>query len=210
MFRTDGNKHIREAVISTKAQENANEISMGIFIMSCDYLRQILSEAEAHNYNSLTYDVIMKNASKGCYQTFVHDGYCAFISSFTDYFRHSMELTTNHGAFYSLLGRTDRRVYTKVHNSAPVVYAGSSHVKNSMIADDCIIEGTVENSILFRGVKVGRGSVVKNSILFGGTTVGQDCMLNCVVTDKSVTISDFCHLSGHESLPFYISKMRRV
>ena len=152
----------------------------------------------------------MKNASKGCYRTFKHNGYFAHISSFTDYFRHSLDLTTNRGAFYSLLGIPERRIFTRVHNSAPVVYLNGSSVDNSLIADDCVIEGKVENSILFRGVKIGRGSVVKNSILFGGTTVGRDCDLNCVVTDKSVTISDFCRLSGHESLPFYVSKMRRV
>jgi len=174
------------------------------------YSDSLLIEAEAHNYRSLTYDVIMKNASNGCYRTFKHNGYFAHISSFTDYFKNSLDLTTNRGAFYSLLGIPERRIFTRVHNSAPVSYLSGSSVANSLIADDCVIEGRVENSILFRGVKIGRGTVVKNSILFGGTTVGRDCELNCVVTDKSVTISDFCRLSGHESLPFYIGKMRRV
>ena len=210
MFGTDGEGVVRDAVISAKHQDNAPELSTGIQIMSCDYLRRLLIEAEAHNYRSLTYDVIMKNASNGCYRTFKHNGYFAHISSFTDYFKNSLDLTTNRGAFYSLLGIPERRIFTRVHNSAPVSYLSGSSVANSLIADDCVIEGRVENSILFRGVKIGRGTVVKNSILFGGTTVGRDCELNCVVTDKSVTISDFCRLSGHESLPFYIGKMRRV
>lgn len=210
MFAADQDGVIEEAVISAKYQPQLPELSTGIFIMSCDFLRQLLAEAEAHNYHSFTYDVVMKHASERNYRIFRHEGYAAYISSFTDYFCHSMELTTNKAAFDSLLGRTDRRIFTKVHNSAPVVYRGGARVSDSLIADDCIIEGCVENSILFRGVKVGRGSVVRNSILFGGTTVGQNCELHCVVTDKSVTISDMCHLSGHESLPFYVAKKRKV
>ena len=79
-------------------------------------------------------------------------------------------------------------------------------VTNSIIADGCVIEGVVENSILFRGVKVGKGTVIKNSILLQNTYTGEDVYLNCVVTDKDVTIKNGKMLSGHETLPFYIGK----
>jgi glucose-1-phosphate adenylyltransferase len=79
-------------------------------------------------------------------------------------------------------------------------------VKNSFIADGCVIEGTVENSILFRGVKIGRGTVVKNSILMQNTFTGEAVTLNCVITDKDVTIRDGRNLSGHETMPFFVGK----
>ena len=79
-----------------------------------------------------------------------------------------------------------------------------------MVADDCIIEGTVINSVLSRGVTVRKGAVVKNSVLFGSTYVGENSSLNCVVTDKSVHIGDGVNLSGSENMPFYIPKGRRV
>lgn len=210
MFKTDQNGVIREAVLGSKYQEGFPELHTQMFIMSTHHLQLLLGEAEAHNYESLTNDIILKNASKGRYRTVRHDGYYAVISSFSDYFRHSIGLTSDRAAFESLLGRNDRLIYTKVHNSAPVVYSEGANVKNAMIADDCVIEGTVENCILFRGVKIGRGSVVKNSILFGGTVVGDGCSLNCVVADKNVYVSDSCKLSGHDTLPFYIAKNRRV
>jgi glucose-1-phosphate adenylyltransferase len=100
----------------------------------------------------------------------------------------------------------NRPVYTKVRNSAPTRYAESAKVTNSIIADGCVIEGVVENSILFRGVKVGKGTVIKNSILLQNTYTGEDVYLNCVVTDKNVTIKNGKMLSGHETLPFYIGK----
>jgi glucose-1-phosphate adenylyltransferase len=91
-----------------------------------------------------------------------------------------------------------------------VVYTGSASVENSMIADDCVIEGTVINSVLFRGVKVERGAVVRDSVLFSGTYVGKNASLNCIVTDKDVYISDGVVLSGNENMPFYIQKRRKV
>ena len=100
----------------------------------------------------------------------------------------------------------NRPIYTKVRNSAPTRYTESAKVTNSIIADGCVIEGVVENSILFRGVKVGKGTVIKNSILLQNTYTGDDVYLNCVVTDKDVTIKNGKMLSGHETLPFYIGK----
>ena len=105
---------------------------------------------------------------------------------------------------------TARPIYTKVRNSPPTLYLPSSQVSSSYIADGCVIEGSVENSILFRGVKVGRGSVVKNSILLQDTDVGEGVSLNCVITDKNVTVRGGRVLSGHESIPFFLSKGTEV
>ena len=210
MFRTDAEGRVQEAMLSDAYSMDCPELCLNVFIMSCEHLRRIISEANARDLKSLTRDVILRRAMAGRYRTFRHEGYYAGISSFSDYFRHSINLTNHKDAYASLLGRSDRRIFTKVHNSAPVVYSEEAVVKNSLIADDCVIEGTVENSIIFRGVRIGRGSVVRNSILFGGTVVGSHCSLHCVVTDKSVIVSDSRILSGHESLPFYIAKNRRV
>ena len=79
-------------------------------------------------------------------------------------------------------------------------------VKNSMIADGCVIEGTVENSVLFRGVKVACGSVVKNCVLMQNTVLGEHVTMNCMITDKDVVVRDRRVLSGSENHPFYIPK----
>ena len=100
----------------------------------------------------------------------------------------------------------DHPIYTKLRNSAPTRYTEDAKVVNSYVADGCVIEGTVENSILFRGVRIGKGTVVKNSILLQDTVTGNQVTLNCVVTDKNVVIRDGRMLSGHESMPFFIPK----
>ena len=106
----------------------------------------------------------------------------------------------------SLFNADHRAIYTKVRNSTPTKYEDNAIVENSLIADGCIIEGTVKNSILFRGVKVGKGTVVENSIMLQDTYTGENVSLNCVITDKNVVIRDGRKLSGHETMPFYINK----
>ena len=85
-----------------------------------------------------------------------------------------------------------------------------SKVKNSLLADGCVIEGTVENCIVFRNVHIGKGTTVKNCILLQDTYVGSNVFLNCVVTDKNVVIKDERILSGHSSTPFFIDKNRTI
>ena len=97
-------------------------------------------------------------------------------------------------------------MFTKIRDSAPTKYGNSAVVKNSLIADGCIIEGDVENSVIFRNVKVGRGSVIKNSVVMQNTVLGENCTLNCIITDKNVTVTDRKNLSGCENHPFYIGK----
>jgi glucose-1-phosphate adenylyltransferase len=109
-----------------------------------------------------------------------------------------------------LLNTPEKMVYTKLRNSAPTLYKDGSSVKNSLIADGCSIEGVVENSIIFRGVKVRKGAVVKNSILLQDTSVGVGTSLNCVITDKNVEIRDRRNLSGHGSMPFFLSKGSKI
>ena len=83
-------------------------------------------------------------------------------------------------------------------------------MKNSMIADGCVIEGTVENSILFRGVKVGRNCTVKNCILMQDTITGENVFLNYVISDKNVVIRDGRMLSGCDVQPYYIEKGKMI
>lgn len=180
-------------------------INTNMMIVKRSYLLDIISQAESRGYKSFSRDVIMRNLGKHRYFAFEYDGYFNYIDSMQKYFFCNMKMLDP--SKRDLVFRVKNRpVYTKVRNSSPTRYTESAKVKNSIIADGCIIDGVVENSILFRGVKVGKGTVVKNSILLQNTYTGDDVYLNCVVTDKDVTIKDGKMLSGHETLPFFIGK----
>lgn len=181
------------------------DVSVNIMVMSRTYLSAIIAESVAHGYTGFHRDIIRRYMYKGTFRVYRYDGLYASISSLDAYYSASMMMLDPEKR-KALFNVRNRPIYTKVRNSAPTKYADHANVKNSLVADGCVIEGTVENSILFRGVKVGRGSVVRNSILLQDTYIGSDVSLNCVISDKNVIVKDGRHLSGHESMPFFIGK----
>ena len=181
------------------------DAGLGIFVIGRKYLEDILSDSAAHGYSSLFKDVILRYAHEYDYRIYKLDGYFATIRSLVDYYNCNMDLL-DPDIRRLLFGERNRPVFTKVRNSAPTRYINGSTVRNSLIADGCIIHGTVENSIIFRGVKVGKNTHIKNSIIMQDTITGENVYLNCVITDKNVVIRDGRVLSGHETHPFFIEK----
>jgi glucose-1-phosphate adenylyltransferase len=100
----------------------------------------------------------------------------------------------------------ERPIYTKVRDDMPAIYGIGSNVKNSLIADGCIIEGTVENSILFRGVRVEKGAVVKNSIIMQDCEIQANSQLEYTITDKDVVIRENRKLFGYKLYPMVLAK----
>jgi glucose-1-phosphate adenylyltransferase len=79
-----------------------------------------------------------------------------------------------------------------------------------MVADGCVIEGEVENSILFRGVHIGKGAKVKNCVLMQDTVVEDNASVEYVITDKDVTITEGKSLTGNDSFQVFVAKGQTV
>lgn len=198
------------AVHPTFYAKGEADVNINIWVISRSFLLGALVNAQAHGYTSFSQDIIRRSIGREKMRIYRFDGYYANIDSITDYYNYSMELVQDPIVRRDLFNNPARPILTKVRNSAPAQYTSSAKVSNSLIADGCMIEGTVENSLLFRGVKVGKGSVVKNSILFMDTYVGENVSLNCVIADKYVLFHDDVTLSGHSSLPFCVEKGRSL
>lgn len=210
LFASDENGRITDVLPYPKNFTGEADVALNIVVMRTDYLLHMVQDAIAHDYNSMTRDFINRYKDTKNFRVYKYDGYFACVSSLADYFRCSMEQITDDNARKSLFDVPNRPVYTKVRNSTPTYYSDTSSVKNSMIADGCVIEGTVENSILFRGVKVGRNCTVKNCILMQDTITGENVFLNYVIADKNVVIRDGRMLSGCDVQPYYIEKGKMI
>ena len=192
-------------IINYRGGPEEAEVSTNILIFNRLFLLNIINDAIAHGYKKFYQDMISSRLGTARVNCYHYEGVCLQVNSLASYFACSMQLL-NPEIRNALFNVENRAVYTKLRNSAPTVYTGDSKVVNSYVADGCVIEGTVENSIIFRGVRIGKGTVVKNSILLQDTFTGSNVSLNCVITDKNVAIRDNRILSGHESMPFFISK----
>lgn len=183
--------------------KSKGDVYINVMIFNRQFLLNIVEEAVARGYTCFETDIIVKQLDSLKIYQYDFKGYYAGITSMTAYYKHNLELLDKN-VRDELFGARD--IYTKVRDSAPSKYGENAVVKNSLISDGCQIEGTVENSILFRGVKVAKGAIVKNSIIMQDAMIGQNASLNCVITDKNVVIADNRTLSGCEALPYFVQK----
>jgi glucose-1-phosphate adenylyltransferase len=124
------------------------------------------------------------------------------ISSVSGYMKENMRLLSED--VRNLI--FEKPVYTKVKDSVPAQYCSGAQVSNSIISDGCKVEGTVINSILSRGVIIGKVAVVKNSIIMQNTEIMKNVTLNHVILDKDVIVRENRQLVGHETYPVVIEK----
>src|SRR5699024_5175657 len=130
------------------------------------------------------------------------------ISDMKSYFDENMRLLE--GDNVEALFDPANPIYTKIRDDNPSRYLTGSKVKHSLLADGCVIEGVVENSVLFRGCQVKKGAVVKNCVLMQDTVVEANSSVEYVVTDKNVHITADKKLSGTESFPVFVAKNHTV
>ena len=202
----DATGRVRSLKINPPDKGKKN-LYINIMIMPRQFLLNTISDATARGLTSFGKDILAKHVDTLKIFGYKFDGYYAGVNSLQKYYQHSMELLDK-DTRDELFGARD--IYTKVRDSAPSKYSENAVVTNSLISDGCHIDGTVENCILFRGVKVGKGSVIKNSIVMQDTVIGENVELNCVITDKNVVIRDRRHLAGCEELPYFIAKGRMI
>ncbi len=178
--------------------------SLNMILMKRSLLQRLVNEAISLNHESFEHDILQRNTERLRIFGYEINGFARMIDSLVSYFSVSMELLDpkNCGELFN----PDRPVYTKVRDDMPAIYGLGSSVKNSLIASGCIIDGEVENSVLFRGVRVEKGAVVKNSILMQGSFVATGSSLNYTITDKSVAVTPNKTLSGAENYPVFVGK----
>ncbi len=195
-------KHTPRVEVGDKAN-----IFVNLMVINREFLLNIVQDAIAHGFTSFASDILIKQLATLRIYQYDFKGYYAGIDSMSAYYKHNIELLEKE-VRDELFGGRD--IYTKVRDSAPSKYGEEAVVKNSLISDGCIIDGVVENSILFRGVKVAKGAVVRNSVIMQDNYIGENTSLDCVITDKNVVISDRKTLSGCSTLPYFIQKGTRI
>ena len=189
--------------IDVKTESDIN-YSTNIILIRKALLERLIGDAESYTYTSFEKDLIQKNVSHLNIYGYKVDEWTRTIDSMESYFDANMALLEKNCR--KNLFRADAPVYTKVRNDMPVIYGIASKCENSLVADGCQIEGTVKNSIIFRGVRVAKGAVVENSILMQDAFVGEDAKLNCVIMDKNTVITPKKVLSGDKSYPLFVGK----
>ena len=213
---TRRNSYGRYIRVEEDGRVSALESDPAVPHMPCTYLEAfcirremlitLVDEAVSQGYHHLTRDVLMEAISKQTMKVYGFDnpGRAWPMDSVQSYFNCSMELLnkeTRDGLF-----PVDRPVLTKLRDEMPTHHCPGSKVKNALIADGCIIEGTVENSILFRGVHIAKGAVVRNCIIMQDGQVLEDAELEYCIMDKQSTVRPKGRLLATQNYPIVVAK----
>lgn len=183
-------------------------VSMGITIIKRQLLLKFVDEAYESDIVNFNRDFICAKLGQLKVYGFEHKGYICFMNSIENYFKSSMDLLDSD--IRRELFNTKRPILTKTRDDMPSRYGTKAKTSNCIIADGCVIDGTVKDSILFRGVKVAKGAVVENCILMQGTSVGAGSELFGVISDKNVVIGENMVLKGSLEKQLFIKKNQIV
>jgi len=192
------------AVRSRPAVKKRHRVSMDIYLLSKELLVQILEYCAAIGKWDLVKDIIAGKTRDLRICGYEHRGYLAIINSLGGYLLHHLDLL-NPEIWQELFFRHGT-IYTKLKDDPPAKYFENSEVRNTLVANGCQIEGKVENSILYRGVRVAKGAVVKNSVVMPRTEIEEDAVLDGVILDKHVRIRKGTRLLGDKSRPLVVPK----
>ena len=177
---------------------------LGFYIMSKSLMAELVRRCAAEGGHDLFVDGVIKNLSSLKVCVFRHTGYVARIDSIAAYFQHQLELL--HPSVWQELFFRYGIVYTKVKDEAPAKYKEQAVVRNSLVANGCIIEGAVENCILSRSVVIEKDAVVRNSIISQNVRIGSQARLSHVLCDKDSSVSAGRCLTGVLHNPFIVRK----
>ena len=182
--------------------------SADVMILKKELLEYLVEEAYARGEYDFHRDILLKKCKTLNIMGYKFEGFLARMESVEGYFANSMALLNPD--VQADLFNARRPIYTKVKDEVAARYSVSAQVKNALVADGCVIEGLVENSILFRGVHVKPGARIYNSIVMQGAEVDENAILDHVILDKGVKILPGRSLQGYDSFPIVIRKNQTV
>lgn len=179
---------------------------MDVMIMKREALRNLVDKGVAHGLHDMNREILMPMIQQGKanINAFEYKSLCWRIDSVQSFFKFNMDVLDTdirHKVFASGLP-----VYTKVRDEMPASYGENMNVVNSLVADGCVIEGTVENSVLFRGVRVAADAHVKNCVIMQDGQVHSGAYVENCILDKQAIIKRNARLIGPNAYPIVIAK----
>lgn len=179
-------------------------VGMEMFIIDRLRLIDMIEEAYAKGSHDFIRDILLTKLNSLNIYGYEYKGYVGRVDSIKSYYEANMRMLEPE--IRRELFESDKLIFTKVKDQVPTKYGDQASVSDSLIADGCIINGTVENSIIFRGVRIEKDSVIKNSIVMQNSVVEENCDIENVVIDKECTLRQSKRLVGQPSYPVILPK----
>ncbi len=204
-IKLDGKGNVSDMAVDYAASEEYLA-SMDVFVLSKSLLRNTVREFISRNLFHMDRDLVLGQWQQGkvSINVFHHDGVALYNDSVEEYFRNSLSLIRKE-VRHDLFG-AHHPVFTRVRDRVPSYYGEDCQIEDCIVADGCVLEGEVENSVLFRNVTVCEGAEVESCVIMNDTVVGEGCELKYVILDKDVTVRPGAKLIGSPKNPIIIKR----
>ena len=197
-------------IVVNYAAEAGYLASMDIFVVGRKWLIEKVEALVARDKFHMDRDLVLGQWKNGnlTINVYEYTGVALYNESVEQYFANSLALLGKETAMGIFHGHHD--VYTKVRDRVPTYYGETSDVSNCLVADGCMIDGEVEDSVLFRQVTVGEGAEVKNCVVMNDAVIGAGAELKYVILDKNVTVKPGTKICGTPEKPFVVKRGKTV
>ena len=204
-IRTDSKNRVLDMAVDYAAPAEY-DASMDIFVLSKRWLIEQVKEHISRNLFHMDRDLVLglwqKNAAT--LNVYHFDGLAMFNESVEEYFSNSLSLTQKE-VRDDLFGR-NHPIYTKVRDRVPTYYGEGCKIENCSVADGCMLEGQVKDSVLFRQVTICPGAEVDSCVIMNDTVVSEGCQLKYVILDKDVVVRPGTKLIGTPANPVIVGR----
>lgn len=194
---------IQELVLG-KEYSGPENIFAGAALFEKDFFLHLLKHCKLRNLHCILSDYIQTYAKHLNAYAYEAQGYMGIVNDVHSYYENQMNMLSHE--IRNKLFDSNRPIFTRTRDSLPTLYADGAFVKHSLLADGCYIDGSVENSIISRGVHIQKGAIIKNSIILGNSTIAEDCRIENAILDENITLSSGRILIGDPSYPLTIQK----
>lgn len=191
-------------IVKNHPNPEYDKVSMEAYIIERSLLINLIENSVARGLHDFVMDGLIKHLGELKIYGYEFGGYVGRIDNVSNYFSINMNFLDPDIRRELFSAKT--KIYTKVKDQVPTHYGDNAKVVDSLVADGCEIDGTVENSVIFRGVRIGKGTVIKNSIIMQNSVIEENCYAENVVIDKEVIMTPDKKLIGQPSYPYVVEK----
>lgn len=182
-----------------------NTASIGVYVVRRRQLIELLEACAAEGRSDFVNDILVRYKNVKKIYAYKLDSYWRNIGTIDSYFKTNMDFLKKDIRDYFFRQHPD--VYSKVEDLPPAKYNGDAAVSNSLIASGSIINGTVEDSVLFKKVYIGNNCVIKNSIILNDVHIGDNCYIeNCIVESRDTLRANTVHTGDSNEIKVIVEK----
>lgn len=216
----EGDDASRFGVINTNAEgrihefeekpiiTSSNTVSAGIYVIRRRQLIELIEKSAGEERHDFVKDILIRYKNLKKIYAYDLDSYWSNIATVESYYKTNMDFLKKDIRDYFFNGYPD--VYSKVDDLPPAKYNIGSSVKNSLVSSGCILNGQIENSILFKKVYVGNNCVIKNSIILNDVYIGDNTYIeNCIVESRDTIRANTSHVGENGKIKIVVERNER-